>query len=51
LKSVAFHTLGCKLNYSETATLSRTLQADGFIKKDFEEEAAPSLKMPIKNVE
>ena len=39
LKSVAFHTLGCKLNYSETATLSRTLQADGFVKKDFEEEA------------
>ena len=38
-KTVAFHTLGCKLNYSETATLSRTLQADGFVKKDFEEEA------------
>lgn len=38
-KSVAFHTLGCKLNYSETATLSRTLQAEGFVKKDFEEDA------------
>jgi threonylcarbamoyladenosine tRNA methylthiotransferase MtaB len=38
-KSVAFHTLGCKLNYSETSTLSRMLEADGFTKKDFEEEA------------
>jgi len=38
-KSVAFHTLGCKLNYSETSTLSRMLEADGFVKRDFEEEA------------
>ncbi|XZF15913.1 tRNA (N(6)-L-threonylcarbamoyladenosine(37)-C(2))-methylthiotransferase MtaB [Chitinophagaceae bacterium MMS25-I14] len=38
-KTVAFHTLGCKLNYSETSTLSRMLEADGFVKKDFEEEA------------
>src|ERR1035437_2254574 len=38
-KTVAFHTLGCKLNYSETSTLSRTLEADGFVKMDFEEEA------------
>lgn len=38
-KTVAFHTLGCKLNYSETSTLSRTLEASGFVKKDFEEEA------------
>lgn len=36
-KSVAFHTLGCKLNYSETSTLSRMLEADGFVKKDFDE--------------
>ncbi|MBS1590220.1 MAG: hypothetical protein JST52_11460, partial [Bacteroidetes bacterium] len=36
VKSVAFHTLGCKLNYSETSTLSRMLEADGFAKKDFE---------------
>ncbi|MFY7964379.1 MAG: tRNA (N(6)-L-threonylcarbamoyladenosine(37)-C(2))-methylthiotransferase MtaB [Chitinophagaceae bacterium] len=34
-KSVAFHTLGCKLNYSETSTLSRMLEVDGFEKKDF----------------
>lgn len=36
-KTVAFHTLGCKLNYSETSTLSRILETDGFVKKDFEE--------------
>lgn len=34
-KSVAFHTLGCKLNYSETSTLSRQLENEGFMKKDF----------------
>lgn len=38
-KSVAFHTLGCKLNYSETSTLSRMLEAEGFVKKDFEDAA------------
>lgn len=34
-KSVAFHTLGCKLNYSETSTLSRMLEGEGFVKKEF----------------
>ena len=38
-KTVAFHTLGCKLNYSETSTLGRMLEADGFSKKDFEDHA------------
>ena len=38
-KTVAFHTLGCKLNYSETSTLSRSLEAEGFVKKDFEDTA------------
>lgn len=38
-RTVAFHTLGCKLNYSETSTLSRTLEADGFLKKEFDEHA------------
>lgn len=38
-KSVALHTLGCKLNYSETSTLSRLLESDGYVKKDFEEVA------------
>ncbi len=38
-KSVAFHTLGCKLNYSETSTLSRLLEEEGFVKKNFTDEA------------
>ncbi|MGZ3957799.1 MAG: MiaB/RimO family radical SAM methylthiotransferase, partial [Flavisolibacter sp.] len=38
-RTVAFHTLGCKLNFSETSTLSRTLEAEGFLKKEFEERA------------
>src|SRR3954465_3200521 len=37
--TVAFHTLGCKLNYSETSTLGRMLENDGFEKKDFTDEA------------
>ena len=37
--SVAFHTLGCKLNFSETSTLSRSLEQDGFVKKSFEDMA------------
>lgn len=36
-KTVAFHTLGCKLNYSETSALSRMLEADGFQKREFDE--------------
>ena len=38
-KSVALHTLGCKLNFSETSTIGRLLENDGFIKKDFDEVA------------
>src|SRR4029077_2327784 len=38
-KTVAFHTLGCKLNYSETSTLSRLLEKEGFEKREFEERA------------
>jgi threonylcarbamoyladenosine tRNA methylthiotransferase MtaB len=38
-KSVAFHTLGCKLNYSETSTLSHMLEKEGFEKKKFEDVA------------
>jgi threonylcarbamoyladenosine tRNA methylthiotransferase MtaB len=38
-KSVAFHTLGCKLNYSETSTLSRLLAKEGFENRKFEETA------------
>jgi threonylcarbamoyladenosine tRNA methylthiotransferase MtaB len=36
-RTVAFHTLGCKLNYSETSTLSRMLESDGFEKREFDE--------------
>jgi threonylcarbamoyladenosine tRNA methylthiotransferase MtaB len=38
-KSVALHTLGCKLNFSETSSISRLLEQDGFVKKDFDEVA------------
>src|ERR1700748_136041 len=38
-KTVAFHTLGCKLNFSETSSLSRLLETEGFEKKGFEEKA------------
>ncbi len=36
-RTVAFHTLGCKLNFSETSTLSRQLIHDGFLEKSFED--------------
>lgn len=35
-RTVAFHTLGCKLNFSETSTLSRMLEKEGFEKTPFE---------------
>ena len=35
-KKVAFYTLGCKLNFSETSTISRTFQEAGFAKVDFD---------------
>ncbi len=38
-RTVAFHTLGCKLNYSETSSISRLLENDGFEKKSFDESA------------
>ncbi len=38
-KTVAFHTLGCKLNYSETSALSRMLEAEGFEKRAFDDVA------------
>ena len=38
-RTVAFHTLGCKLNYSETSAIARLLEAEGFCRKEFEEEA------------
>src|ERR1700741_550047 len=38
-RTVTFHTLGCKLNFSETSTLSRMLENEGFEKKEFDDKA------------
>ena len=35
MKKVAFYTLGCKLNYSETSTISRKFEEKGYLKVDF----------------
>ena len=37
--TIAFHTLGCKLNYSETSSLARMVELEGFVKRPFEEAA------------
>ena len=36
-KKVAFYTLGCKLNFSETSTIARLFEDAGFAKVDFED--------------
>ena len=36
---VAFYTQGCKLNFSETSTISRQFQNEGYQKVDFKEKA------------
>tara|TARA_R110002050_G_scaffold100580_1_gene208210 strand:+ start:172343 stop:173710 length:1368 start_codon:yes stop_codon:yes gene_type:complete len=38
-KKVAFYTLGCKLNFSETSTIARNFQEEGFDRVDFSEYA------------
>ncbi|MBK5191825.1 MAG: tRNA (N(6)-L-threonylcarbamoyladenosine(37)-C(2))-methylthiotransferase MtaB [Flavobacteriaceae bacterium] len=38
-KKVAFYTLGCKLNFSETSTIARSFKNEGFIRVDFSEKA------------
>src|SRR5665213_129753 len=38
-RTVALHTLGCKLNYSETSAVERLLEDDGFETKDFTDKA------------
>jgi threonylcarbamoyladenosine tRNA methylthiotransferase MtaB len=38
-KKVAFYTLGCKLNFSETSTIARNFQDEGFDRVDFSEHA------------
>ncbi|HET8855496.1 MAG TPA: tRNA (N(6)-L-threonylcarbamoyladenosine(37)-C(2))-methylthiotransferase MtaB, partial [Salinimicrobium sp.] len=39
LKKVAFYTLGCKLNFSETSTIARNFQQEGFQRVDFSQKA------------
>ena len=36
-KKIAFHTLGCKLNFSETSAIARQMQERGFTTVDFKE--------------
>lgn len=38
-KKVAFYTLGCKLNFSETSTIARSLVKEGFDRVGFDEKA------------
>ena len=38
-KKVAFYTLGCKLNFSETSTIARSFVGEGFQRVEFEEKA------------
>jgi threonylcarbamoyladenosine tRNA methylthiotransferase MtaB len=38
-RTVAFHTLGCKLNYSETSALARLFEQRGYLAVPFDQEA------------
>lgn len=38
MKKVAFYTLGCKLNFSETSTLARMLESEGHQRVEFNEQ-------------
>ena len=38
-RTVAFHTLGCKLNFSETSSIRRSFEDQGYTTVDFEEGA------------
>ncbi|MFD2920898.1 tRNA (N(6)-L-threonylcarbamoyladenosine(37)-C(2))-methylthiotransferase MtaB [Terrimonas rubra] len=38
-QTVAFHTLGCKLNYAETSSISRLMENEGFEKREFTDHA------------
>lgn len=42
-KRVAFHTLGCKLNFSESSEIGRQLEEEGYIRVPFGEEADVSV--------
>ncbi len=39
IKKVAFYTLGCKLNFSETSTIARNFSSEGFERVDYSEKA------------
>ena len=39
MKTVAFYTLGCKLNFSETSTIARDFESNDFKRVDFSEAA------------
>ena len=38
-KSVAFHTLGCKLNFAETSTIAKDFITEGFARTEFSDHA------------
>ena len=38
-KKVAFHTLGCKLNFAESSTIARKFESTGYTKVDFDQQA------------
>ena len=57
-KTASFYTLGCKLNFSETSTVARDLENEGFARVEFESGAdiyvintAPLQIKLIRNVE
>lgn len=39
MKKVAFYTLGCKLNFSETSTIARSFEEEGYQRVDFDDPA------------
>lgn len=39
MKKIAFYTLGCKLNFSETSTIARSFEQEGYIRVDFDDPA------------
>lgn len=39
MPSVAFHTLGCKVNHYETEAIWRLFQSEGYERKEFEQTA------------
>ena len=38
-RTAAFYTLGCKLNFSDTSTIARDLEEEGFARVEFEKGA------------